>query len=87
MREKIFKKFDKNKVFEVKNLSSNKVKSSKKNIIPKEVPKQYKEKYQDEERENLISQLFFFETQIYYLEKALEEERNKNNKNEEKLKT
>ena len=74
-RDDLFNTISKERLTKVENISKAKVQSSKSNYKTMEKPPQeYVEAHGDEEKSDLINKMFFLESQVYYLEKALEEE-------------
>ena len=68
------------------NISKNKVSSAKNKYKEQQKPtKEYKESLKDQDRDGLISKLFFVETQLYYMEKLNDELTEENKKLKEKL--
>ena len=78
-RENIFNKVKKEKLLESENVEKSKVLASKNKYKKmQEPPKEYVEAHEDVDREDLITKLFFLESQMYYLEKALDTEKERN---------
>lgn len=73
-REDIYESIDKEELLKNENVSESKVQSSKTKYNQfEEPPKEYKKAVKEMDEDDVVSKMFFLESQNYYLEQSLEE--------------